>query len=97
MQIQGGLLEAEEREAELPRRVVQTIGAFTAMEPPKAALRINYVIYTAVVHCEAGWVRFDGSQERMFFGIDHHFNLGDQVKITFEKDARNAKPSETPI
>lgn len=67
------------------------------MEPAKATLRINYVIYTTVAYCEAGWVRFDGSQERMFFGKDHHFNLGDQVKIIFEKDARDAKPFETPI
>ncbi len=49
------------------------------------ALKINYVVQTSVVYADLGWIRFDGSQERMYFGMDCHLKLGDQVKITFEK------------
>lgn len=43
------------------------------------------VIRSTVVYAKEGWVRFDGSQERMYFGPECTFALGDRVKITFEK------------
>jgi hypothetical protein len=52
---------------------------------------VSYVIYTTVIYSQAGWVRFDGSQERMNFGEDCHFKVGDEVKITFQKVQKDAK------
>ncbi len=62
------------------------------MEPAKAPMR--YVLVVPVVFAFDGWIRFDGSQERMFFGQDCPFDLGDQVKITFEK-VEQCPPSPT--
>jgi hypothetical protein len=52
----------------------------------KQELKINYVIHTKVVFAFDGWIRFEGSQERMFFGEDCKLDVGDRVKITFEKE-----------
>lgn len=56
------------------------------MEPVKKPLKIVHVIHTTVTFADAEWVRFDGSQERMYFGLDHGYVTGQRVKITIEKE-----------
>jgi len=67
------------------------------MEPVKKPLKIVHVIHTTVTFADAEWVRFDGSQERMYFGPDHGYTLGQRVKITIEKELEpNALPRQSP-
>lgn len=39
-----------------------------------------------VIYTDDEFVRFEGSQERIFLGV-HGLCVGDKVKITFEKEA----------
>ena len=52
----------------------------------KRPISIDHVIHTTVAFADAEWVRFDGSQERMYFGPDHSYTAGQRVKITIEKE-----------
>lgn len=61
-----------------------------ASKPDLGPLRLVHVIRTTVTFADAEWVRFDGSQERMYFGPDHGYTTGQRVKITFEKEPTDA-------
>lgn len=61
------------------------------MEPIEDSGRVIYVIHTTVAYFDTnGWIRFEGSQERMHIGTDCTLRIGDKVKITIEKDNTNA-------
>ena len=53
--------------------------------PMPMELRIiwKYTVESTVMYSQDGWVRFDGSQERIFLGGDCDFKAGDKVRITF--------------
>lgn len=55
------------------------------MESLKTTIKTVHVVHTTVAYADENWVRFDGSNERMYFGPDHSFKPGDDVKITFER------------
>lgn len=48
-------------------------------------VQYKYVLHVPVAFAFDGWIRFEGSSERMFFGPDCHWDVGDKVKITFER------------
>ncbi len=63
------------------------------MEPlEEQGVRVRWVIYTQAITVEdlgddslhSWWVRFDGSQEKLYFGKDKPFSAGDKVRVTFE-------------
>lgn len=55
----------------------------------RRGLVVHHVIHTTVASADAEWVRFDGSQERMYFGPDHGYVTGQRVKIIIEKEMTN--------
>lgn len=59
------------------------------MESAKTKIRINHVTETEVkriAQTDGGWwVHFDGSRESIFFNGEKPYEVGDRVKITFEK------------
>jgi hypothetical protein len=57
--------------------------------PEKIKLRYNFVIYTSVNRVEkvgeVWYANFLGSWESIAFGEEKPFEVGDKVKITFER------------
>ncbi len=63
------------------------------MESAKATIKVNHIVYTKVINTKPvnenfpdgdWWVHFDGSRESLMFP-SYAFNVGDKVKITFER------------
>ncbi len=62
------------------------------MESAPQSLKVNHVVYTKVEEIKeanidqtAWWVHFEGSRESLQFQGSKPFEIGDKIKITFEK------------
>lgn len=64
------------------------------MESTQAPVTIRHVIHTTVFDVKEGiskagkgwWVQFEGSRESLWFDDPQPFEVGDKVKITFQKE-----------